>query len=190
MMAQSREISIQRQNGVALFTVLILLAILATASVALIQSQRGAVRQTADRLEVLDRAAASARTHDACVATLRAGLEGAATAVLTGLDGQDAWRSATDANWDSNGCIFEWYGLPEADTSAAWVPQVRVTSRAVSGNDVDLEVSEWRYPPCGTKQTEAQKICRAGGVIQVKDRPTAVSVKYSLGEIMTTRRPI
>ena len=65
-MPQSRYYSNQRQSGVALFTVLILLLVLTAASAVLIQSQRWAVRQTADRLAVLDRSAASVLAHDGC----------------------------------------------------------------------------------------------------------------------------
>ena len=43
-----------RQSGVALFTVLILLVVLAVASTALIQLQRNVVKQMSDRLDVLD----------------------------------------------------------------------------------------------------------------------------------------
>lgn len=184
MMPQSRYYSNQRQSGVALFTVLILLLVLTAASAVLIQSQRWAVRQTADRLAVLDRSAASVLAHDGCVAKLRAGLEGSNTATLTGLDGQNAWRSVTDTNWDASGCIFEWYGLPPAGENTAWIPRVRVTSRAQSGNDVDLEVSEWRYPKCVTGQT-----CHKGGSVSVANRAT-VAVEYGAGEIVTARRPM
>ena len=53
-----------KQSGVALFIVLILLLVLAAASVALLQNQRWAVRQTADRLDVLERNAQSNKVHD------------------------------------------------------------------------------------------------------------------------------
>ena len=89
----------ERQSGVALLTVLILLVVLAAASVALIQSQRGAVRQMADRLEVLDQNAASAVAHDACVVRMRVGIESAVPQAdaLAGFEGKTAFARTSDS---------------------------------------------------------------------------------------------
>lgn len=175
---------IQRQSGVALFTVLILLVILASASVVLIQSQRGVVRQLSDRLAVLDATATSAAAHDRCVATLRAGLENPNATTLSGLEGQEGWREEADTNWDSNGCIFEWYGLADADLNKDWTPRARVTSRAQVAGQNYLEISEWRYPKCTTEQN-----CHAGGTVKVGEG-AVLKVEYGTGAIDTARRPI
>ena len=177
----------ERQSGVALLTVLILLVVLAAASVALIQSQRGAVRQMADRLEVLDQTAASAMAHDACVARMRAGMESAAplTDALAGFEGKTAFARTSDSRWGSDNCLFEWYQLPKNSVDA-WTPYIRVTSRVLVNGQMLLEVSEWRYPACPTGQ-----VCAMRSVKSLQDDgqlKTLLNVQYGSGSISTARQ--
>ncbi len=177
----------ERQSGVALLTVLILLVVLAAASVALIQSQRGAVRQMADRLEVLDQTAASAMAHDACVARMRAGMESAAplTDALAGFEGKTAFARTSDSRWGSDNCLFEWYQLPK-NSADAWTPHIRVTSRVLVNGQMLLEVSEWRYPACPTGQ-----VCAMRSVKSLQDDgqlKTLLNVQYGSGSISTARQ--
>ena len=177
----------ERQSGVALLTVLILLVVLAAASVALIQSQRGAVRQMADRLEVLDQTAASAMAHDACVARMRAGMESAAplTDALAGFEGKTAFARTSDSRWGSDNCLFEWYQLPKNSVDA-WTPYIRVTSRVLINGQMLLEVSEWRYPACPTGQ-----VCAMRSVKSLQDDgqlKTLLNVQYGSGSISTARQ--
>lgn len=178
------------QRGVALFTVLILLVVLAAASAVLIQSQRWSVRQIADRLEVLDQTAASSVLHDQCVLRMREGLEYPSKgSVLKGYAGGEGFISASDARWDSHadGCIFEWYQLP-SDSVSAWTPHVRVTSRAQVGGRMMLEVSEWRYPACGSTGA-----CSGRAVQQVNSDgllEKSLNTQYGSGTIATARQPL
>ncbi len=177
----------ERQSGVALLTVLILLVVLAAASVELIQSQRGAVRQMADRLEVLDQTAASAMAHDACVARMRAGMESAAplTDALAGFEGKTAFARTSDSRWGSDNCLFEWYQLPKNSVDA-WTPYIRVTSRVLVNGQMLLEVSEWRYPACPTGQ-----VCAMRSVKSLQDDgqlKTLLNVQYGSGSISTARQ--
>lgn len=177
----------ERQSGVALLTVLILLVVLAAASVALIQSQRGAVRQMADRLEVLDQNAASAVAHDACVARMRAGIEGVVpqTEALAGFEGKTVFARASDSRWDSGNCLFEWYQLPK-NSADAWVPYIRVTSRVQVDDQTLLEVSEWRYPAC-----PAEQVCTTRSVKSLQDDgqlKTLLNAQYGSGSISTARQ--
>ena len=177
----------ERQSGVALLTVLILLVVLAAASVALIQSQRGAVRQMADRLEVLDQNAASAAAHDACVEQMRAGMEGigSQTKALAGFEGKTAFARTSDSRWGSDNCLFEWYQLPKNSVDA-WTPYIRVTSRVLINGQMLLEVSEWRYPACPTGQ-----VCAMRSVKSLQDDgqlKTLLNVQYGSGSISTARQ--
>ena len=177
----------ERQSGVALLTVLILLVVLAAASVALIQSQRGAVRQMADRLEVLDQNAASAVAHDACIGRMRAGIESAAplTDALAGFEGKTAFARTSDSRWGSDNCLFEWYQLPKNSVDA-WTPYIRVTSRVLVNGQMLLEVSEWRYPACPTGQ-----VCAMRSVKSLQDDgqlKTLLNVQYGSGSISTARQ--
>ena len=176
-----------RQSGVALLTVLILLVVLAAASVALIQSQRGAVRQMADRLEVLDQNAASAVAHDACVVRMRAGIESAVPQAdaLAGFEGKTAFADTSDSRWGSDNCLFEWYQLPK-NSADAWTPYIRVTSRVLVNGQMLLEVSEWRYPACPTGQ-----VCATRSVKSLQDDgrlKTLLNAQYSSGSISTARQ--
>ena len=177
----------ERQSGVALLTVLILLVVLAAASVALIQSQRGAVRQMADRLEVLDQNAASAVAHDACVAQMRAGMEGIGSQAdaLAGFEGKTAFARTSDSRWGSDNCLFEWYQLPKNSVDA-WTPYIRVTSRVLVNGQMLLEVSEWRYPACPTGQ-----VCAMRSVKSLQDDgqlKTLLNAQYGPGSISTARQ--
>ena len=177
----------ERQSGVALLTVLILLVVLAAASVALIQSQRGAVRQMADRLEVLDQNAASAVAHDACVVRMRVGIESAVPQAdaLAGFEGKTALDRTSDSRWGSDNCLFEWYQLPK-NSADAWAPHIRVTSRVQVSGQMVLEVSEWRYPACPTEQ-----VCATRSVKSLQDDgqlKTLLNAQYGPGSISTARQ--
>ena len=176
------------QRGVALLTVLILLMVLASASVVLMQSQRWAVRQTAERLDVLDLYSASTRAHDQCVQWMREGVEGVTGSTIQGYTGQQAFLSENDARWNHhpNGCIYEWYQIPSGN-DAPWTPQVRVTSRAQESGRMVLEVSEWRYPGCTTE------VCQGRAVQLLNDQfilQKSLNTQYGSGTIATGRRPI
>ena len=177
----------ERQSGVALLTVLILLVVLAAASVALIQSQRGAVRQMADRLEVLDQNAASAVAHDTCVGRMRAGIVSAVPQAdaLAGFEGKTAFARTSDSRWGSDNCLFEWYQLPK-NSADAWTPYIRVTSRVLVNGQMLLEVSEWRYPACPTGQ-----VCATRSVKSLQDDrqlKTLLNAQYGPGSISTARQ--
>lgn len=179
--------SAKRQSGVALLTVLILLIVLAAASVALIQSQRGAVRQMADRLEVLDQNAASAVAHDTCIARMRSGMERAPlTEALAGFEGKTAFAEASDSRWGNGNCLIEWYQLP-SNRADAWTPHIRITSRVQVKGQMILEVSEWRYPTCIAGQT-----CTARTVQLMNEGGQTVkallNAQYGTGSISTARQ--
>ena len=178
-----------RQSGVALFTVLILLVVLAVASTALIQLQRNVVKQMSDRLDVLDQNAISSVAHDVCVQKMRQGIEGTASIeALTGYSGGDGFIGADDARWSNHadGCIFEWYQSSNNST-VPWMPHIRVTSRVdVAGQKV-LEISEWRYPECVQGQA-----CLGQQVKQIDERGKGferiLNTQYGSGTIATARQ--
>ena len=177
----------ERQSGVALLTVLILLVVLAAASVALIQSQRGAVRQMADRLEVLDQNAASAVAHDTCVGRMRAGIVSAVPQAdaLAGFEGKTAFARTSDSRCVCDNCLFEGYQLPK-NSADAWTPYIRVTSRVLVNGQMLLEVSEWRYPACPTGQ-----VCATRSVKSLQDDgqlKTLLNAQYGSGSISTARQ--
>ena len=182
--ATKHRANVARQKGIALLTVLILLLILAGASVALIQSQRGEVQQMADRLEVLDQNAASAVAHDACVARMRAGVEGVVP--VSGFEGKTAFASTSDARWGSDNCLFEWYQLP-SNSIDAWTPHIRVSSRVSVNGQMVVEVSEWRYPVCPVDQ-----VCATRSVKWLQDDgqtlKSQLNAQYGAGVISTARQ--
>lgn len=179
----------QAQRGVALFTVLILLVILASASAILIQSQRWAVRQTAERLDVLVQNSASNTLHDQCVRQMREGIENSMAGItLQGYAGTEALISQNDPRWEkhSNGCIYEWYQIP-SDATAPWTPHVRVTSRTRVAERVVLEVSEWRYPVCMTQTCQGRAVQLMGDQFILQK---GLNTQFGSGTIMTGRQPI
>ena len=150
--------NMDKQSGVALFIVLILLLVLAAASVALMQNQRWAVRQTADRLEVLERNAQSNKVHDQCVAKFRNALEKSA-GELVGYEGGDKIVGIHDSKWDAGDeCLYEWYQIP-AQSDTVWTPHVRVNSRVQVKGVWMQELSEWRYPACGAAELLSPPSC-------------------------------
>ena len=170
----------KRQQGVALFTVLIMLLILASATAALVQSQRWSVRQTADRLSVFEQNALSTSTHDLCVEKLRTELESNnALMSVIGYPGQIEFATKDDTRWDQDGCLFEWYEIP-ADTNVAWQPHIRISSRAT--NSSILEISEWRYPACLEGQVCVEKLKH------LEFNELVYDVKYGSGQIEMTRQ--
>ena len=178
---------VDSQRGVALFTVLIVLLVLAAATIALTQSQRWGVRQTADRLNVLEQTAEataiSTAAHDRCVKKLRMGLEhDVSPNQWAGFEGQVSFISADDSRWDADGCIFEWYGLPETDV--AWHPRARVTSRVQISSKPVIEVSEWRYPECVKDQ---QCVTMSKNIMRVQPN-VAIQIEYGNGSIETARQ--
>ena len=178
---------VDSQRGVALFTVLIVLLVLAAATIALTQSQRWGVRQTADRLNVLEQTAEataiSTAAHDRCVKKLRMGLEhGASPNLWAGFEGQASFISEDDSRWDADSCIFEWYGLPE--TAVSWRPRARVTSRVQISSGAVIEVSEWRYPECVKEQ---QCITMSKNIMRVQPN-VAIQIEYGSGQIEMARQ--
>ncbi len=160
MKPQKHSQNMGKQSGVALFIVLILLLVLAAASVALLQNQRWAVRQTADRLDVLERNAQSNKVHDQCVAKFRNALEKSA-GELVGYEGGDKIVGVQDSKWDAGDeCLYEWYQIPAQTTpDAVWTPHVRVNSRVHVKGVWMQELSEWRYPACGVAELLPQPSC-------------------------------
>ncbi|MBS1174571.1 MAG: hypothetical protein H6R05_702 [Burkholderiaceae bacterium] len=149
-----------KQSGVALFIVLILLLVLAAASVALLQNQRWAVRQTADRLDVLERNAQSNKVHDQCVAKFRNALETSSTE-LVGYEGRNQILDIQDSKWGANSeCLYEWYRIPAQTTpDVVWTPHVRINSRVQVKGVWAQEMSEWRYPACDTTSSTDPTHC-------------------------------
>ncbi len=179
------------QSGMALFVVLLLLMVLATASVALIQNQRLAVRQIADRLDVLNEQAESNRVHEQCVATMRAALANPNTASWLGYAGRAEWALADDERWAGGRCMYEFYRLPaQQDTGAAWTPQVRVNSKVLIDGVSQQVVSEWVFAACVSSSTPIDGCVNT--VVHQKDEVHGVvrdvSVQYDSRQPLRTSR--
>lgn len=147
------------QQGFALVVVLLMLVVLSTASVALIQNQRLATRQAADRLEGLAQRSEADAAHEVCVQRLQSVLLsqssdlGGGQAPLLGFVGGDALADLGDARWGSGGsaCLYEWYGVSGdsfMDAGAVWTPLVRVNSRTWVNQRWQQRLTELRYSPC------------------------------------------
>ena len=177
-----------KQSGVALFIVLILLLVLVAASVALMQNQRWAVRQTADRLEVLERNAQSNKVHDQCVAKFRNALE-KSVGELVGYEGGDKIVGVQDGKWDAGDeCLYEWYQIP-AQSDTVWTPHVRVNSRVQVKGVWMQELSEWRYPACGVAELLSPPSCVANATsLKIKNSSMKLNAQFDFAKPVLSAR--
>ena len=193
MKPQKYSQNMSKQSGVALFIVLILLLVLAAASVALLQNQRWAVRQTADRLDVLERNAQSNKVHDQCVAKFRNALEKSA-GELVGYEGGDKIVGGQDDKWDAGDeCLYEWYQIPAQTTpDAVWTPHVRVNSRVHVKGVWMQELSEWRYPVCDTASTANPTHCVfSATALKVANTHQTLNAQFDpTRPVLTARTPV
>jgi hypothetical protein len=182
-----------KQSGVALFIVLILLLVLAAASVALMQNQRWAVRQTADQLDVLERNAQSNKVHDQCVATFRNALNHS-NAELVGYEGGNDIVGVQDAKWGTaNECLYEWYQIPVQSTpDAVWTPHVRINSRVQVKGVWVQEISEWRYPTCDTVSSTGQTHCVTSATpLKIANTHQTLNAQFDpTRSVLTARMPV
>ena len=180
--------NMDKQSGVALFIVLILLLVLAAASVALMQNQRWAVRQTADRLEVLERNAQSNKVHDQCVAKFRNALEKSA-GELVGYEGGDKIVGIHDSKWDAGDeCLYEWYQIP-AQSDTVWTPHVRVNSRVQVKGVWMQELSEWRYPACGAAELLSPPSCVTNATsLKIKNSSMKLNAQFDFAKPVLSAR--
>ena len=179
-----------KQSGVALFIVLILLLVLAAASVALMQNQRWAVRQTADRLDVLERNAQSNKVHDQCVAKFRNALE-KSVGELVGYEGGDKIVGVQDDKWDAGDeCLYEWYQIPAQTTpDAVWTPHVRVNSRVHVKGVWMQELSEWRYPACGAAELLSPPSCVTNATsLKIKNSSMKLNAQFDFAKPVLSAR--
>ena len=188
--------NLRTQSGFALFIVLILLLILAAASTALIQNQRWAVRQSADRLDVLDQNAGSSIAHERCVAQFREALMQSKLEFI-GHEGEDGVLDIKDSKWPSSGtgCVYEWYQVPAQTTpETAWAPHVRIHSRVqVKGVWVQA-LSEWRYPACG-ETAQLAGLCRGSAtpikMLDTNDMQRLLTVQFDATQkVLGVRTPV
>lgn len=182
-----------KQSGVALFIVLILLLVLAAASVALMQNQRWAVRQMADRLDVLERNAQSNKVHDQCVARFRKALVTSSTE-LFGYEGGDGIVRVQDDKWSANDeCLYEWYQIPASTTpETVWTPYVRINSRVQVKGVWVQEMSEWRYPACDTtSSTDPTHCVSSATVLKVANTSQTLNAQFdSTRPVLTARTSV
>ena len=193
MNLQKHSQNMDKQSGVALFIVLILLLVLAAASVALMQNQRWVVRQTADRLDVLERNAQSNKVHDQCVAKFRNALEKSA-GELVGYEGGDKIMGVQDSKWGVNSeCLYEWYQIPTKTTpDAVWTPYVRINSRVQVKGVWVQEMSEWRYPACDTTSTTNPTHCvSSANALKVANTHQTLNAQFDpTRPVLTARTPV
>ena len=190
MKPQKYSQNMSKQSGVALFIVLILLLVLAAASVALMQNQRWAVRQTADRLDVLERNAQSNKVHDQCVAKFRNALEKSA-GELVGYEGGDKIVGVQDDKWGAtNECLYEWYQIPaQSPIDASWTPRVRINSRVKVKGVWMQELSEWRYPECTVAGSSAALICASSATpLKVAQTNTVLNAQFNPTQAVSIAR--
>ena len=182
-----------KQSGVALFIVLILLLVLAAASVALMQNQRWAVRQTADQLDVLERNTQSNKVHDQCVATFRNALNHSNTE-LVGYEGGNNIVGVRDSKWGAIGeCLYEWYQIPAQTTpDVAWTPYVRINSRVQVKGVWVQEISEWRYPMCDTASSIEQIHCVTSATpLKIANTHQTLNAQFDpTRPVLTARMPV
>ena len=189
-MNAKRAQTVHRQSGIALFIVLILLFVLAAASTALIQNQRWAVRQTADRLDALEQNAQSSIAHDQCVANFRNALENP-NRELVGYVGNDEIIGVEDAKWGaSNQCLYEWYQIPaQSPVDAPWTPRVRINSRVKVKGVWMQELSEWRYPECTVATSSAAPICASSATpLKVGQTNTVLKAQFNPAQAISSAR--
>ncbi len=189
-MNAKRAQAVHGQSGIALFIVLILLFVLAAASTALIQNQRWAVRQTADRLDALEQNAQSSIAHDQCVANFRNALENP-NRELVGYVGNDEIIGVEDTKWGaSNQCLYEWYQIPaQSSIDAPWTPRVRINSRVKVKGVWMQELSEWRYPECTVATSSASPMCASSATpLKVAQTNTVLKAQFNPAQAISSAR--